>query len=1071
MWATIGLFYSKIEVAWNSINDFYLFQSPDVEILYHIIKRAEQKPDVERHPFRAIFAAYDAVLLENDIQADKDQKYLRFLFQLGDKRKRWRGQNLYARFEALLLRMGIQLEEGDGPEENGQFFPNVDDYTERHERSDKENPQLNGDFRPSVRQRRASFNSMYDAANEFTQRSIYRPSSRSSLSRLHTGARASSVSPSRRFERAPILNRRRSISRDGGNRLVPDERLNAISNWMEASAQPIRSSNWTAAPELDEAPNGHYKVNGGDTIPGSYEESVVPIESFSSDDDHGVPTREPPVELVYRPTLPHLLRDASMFNTYRQQGALRQLFAQWAERSKRQQAICRDMEQVAIRRDRNTLFRQAYDIWRGKLYAKRQEAQTERFFKHLENRASRARDLYLLTKAFTHWVQITSEEVERTSAARRHILCVKYFNAWREITAVNELKIQRLTLKRPFKAWRAKLAQLRRNGDNAVTVYRANLTKNAYWGWFWSFCDQRAPLWRDYHLKRRSLICWLRALRTQRERDHEIDSNNKHVVLQSALQKWAQRSRTVTVAQYQADANWKSKSVSHSMSDWRVQSRLQPIATKVSNMVDRRIVRTAGNFWSLRTRMERQSREIDRLRVMRNAWIAWNDQLRCKALSERINERIAMQALYKWVLMERCSLMTRIRQQRLKDEMLYRLMMNSRGLYTTLLQQEEDFRATRKRELLRSKFDLWKKQLGLQRQREHVALEFYAPRVEHESLDIWRTRVEHLTKLEDWADDARYYFLITRSIKKWHAESLISSKRRRQEAYATVRRRLKKNSAAEALLIWRSKYAEISDLEQQADDVYTNKLFRTATYVFDVWNKRSADRIQNIRDSEVYYNRQQAYSYLTRVVGSLSRVRSLEEKASQFSDIRGTGIATAQLRKLSLRVFQIGKSLETADALNGRNLRKHIRNMFRHWLEKARASQDSGDGRRSDLSFANDEVHDTESTDEWPLVDSTLRISDLGPILTPTPTPGYLSSPSKRAARARALAHMSTTPATPKRTPFAARLMAQASTEPRHIPGKKSIKRRSSLGTNVRFADDEEQPHTPAGAKTMGHLG
>ncbi|OAX85371.1 hypothetical protein ACJ72_00260 [Emergomyces africanus] len=1042
----------------------------DVNILAKIISRAEQQPDVHRLPFRAIFAAYDSVLSENGIEAETDRTYLRFLFQLGGKSVP--GDSLYEKFETLLLRMGIEVEYRDERKggERTEDVAIVDTESNAAQAEEENAAQWRPNGYPAgreLRSRRASFNSMYDAANETTQRSVYRPSSRSSVSRLEVGTRIL-WPPSTRKEIGPLG--------PAPAFLEPGSRMTGNKTTINSTRRQLQAGVIIAphAQHLNLSVNEDKITNYGKSYQlslDSSEESDEPLEH----DDH-IPKAHLPPELLYQPSLSHLLRDASTFNTYRQRGAVRRIFAEWSERAKRQQHNFEYMQRIAANHDATTLQRQAFDIWRAELQRKRQEAQTARFFKHLEKRAARARDLYLLTKAFTHWAQITSDEEQKTSAARRHILSIKYFNAWREITAVNEMKTQRLALMKPFRAWKTIFQRVQRNDAQAVAFYRENLVKSAYWKWFWGFCDRRAPQWREYRLKHKSLLSWLRALRTQRERDQEIDVHNKQALLRTTLQKWFQKKGAIVSAQQQAISRWKIELAEKCFSEWRIRTHLEPIAIKVSASIDRRFLRTSIKTWMLQARMSRHSREVDRLRIMRNAWTAWNDKLRCLALSSRIGERVVLQALYKWVLMARFRLMSRIHEQRVKSEILAKLTLNSRGIYTRLLRQEEDFRAHRSRELLQSKLYDWREKLATQRRREHIALVFYAPRLEQETLDVWRSRIRQVSQLESWAENARFYLLMMECLKQWRTATVISSKKRRQDAYATVRRKMKRNLASRVLSSWRSRTVAITSLEADAVYLDRNRLFKMGIGTFDRWRVETAQRLANVCDSEIYYSRQLAYSCLTRIVGLFTRISAQDEKATQFQEIHVSALAATQLRKLSLRIFQIKASLETADALNERNIRKHHRNMFRHWHGKVKRllgekdeqlPQTSTVGAAGSGSGYNNITQTPRRTNEaWPLVNPILSLSELDPlpafaIHTPLPTPGYLSSPSKRAARARALAQVSTTPATPIRTPFAARLRAQQQqvrTEPRqllHNRGNRVHTRRSSLGANVRFADED----------------
>ena len=1018
------------------------------------------------------------MLSEYGIQADKDRTYLRFLFLLGDRGIH--GEGLFAKFEALLAQLGIRLEYSDGL--GGEYHETpaagaVGDDGPSPTGNDLPIPLPNGVGPRKGRPRRASFNSVYDLTADLTQKSINRPSSRLSESRLdgvnglpgppiqeNTLLHAAVEHPQELRELA-----RRLLAGDfQGRNQIPPLQTNGISG-VRRSIEEDRQSQGASSHRRRHRHTG--RVSRRDSI----DESDVEGDSeFSLSEDSGVVDHVVPSEFIYQPSLSHLLRDASIFNSYRQRSEARRLFRRWLESSKRSQHNCQVMEQIAIRHDQATLLRQAVDVWRASLEQKRQEARTDRFFKHLEERAARARDLYLLTKVFTHWGQVASEEVQKTSAARQHILRLKYFNAWREMTAVNELKVQRFAMKKPFNFWLGKLRQNRAKEAQAAEFYDRILSKQFYWCWFWSFCYQRAPQWREYRLKQRSLVTWLRNFRALRECEHEVDISRRRGLLQGAVHCWSRRATDVAVAEKDADTHWKTKLLKENFVEWRIQRHHGASATRISRMVDTRVLRTTLKTWALKTRMELQARQTDRARILRNAWTVWNDRLRYQALAARIDERVVMQSLYKWVLMERFRLMTRIHQQRQKRDILEKLTLNSRGLYTHLLTREQEFRAYRKRELLRKSLVQWRSQLEVQRQRDQIAQNFYAPRVQQESLDIWRSRRENVLKMEGWAKDARFYFLAMRTVKHWNNATHDSAKRRRDNAYIAVRRRVKINLVTAALISWRTQASRVAELERQADELRLRNLFRKATEFFDLWVKDTSQRIEHIRDAETFYNRQLVYNRLAHWIG-VSRLNQIQEqKASQVLEIHTSRVAGAQLRKLSLRLFQVRANFETADAQYERNMRKHMKTMLRRWADKAyeyrmtRAAQPPVSTTPAPAPPAfNLGVLDEEP--EWHTTDGTLHVNELLSQANSTPhtpmaaTPGYLNSPSKRASRARALARASTTPATPQRTPFAARLLARTNTtEPRGSSMKKTFVPRSALGTTVRFAvDDNDEPESP----------
>ncbi|EYE92323.1 Sfi1 family protein [Aspergillus ruber CBS 135680] len=1080
----------------------------DVGLLYQIITRAEGKPEAHQTPFRALFTAYDEIIDEHAVDADPGHVCLHFLFKMGSKGIK--GDTLFDKFENLLQHMGIVIELGDETETN-EYYNQSSVYgghsgTVTVDYNNGYYPQRDEDTAQPARRRRASFNSMYDVGDDPTQRSIAnRPSSRSSLSRLEVGKpvflestpRPSPKRPAADIRQHDSPNRTQLIAQflDVGRRLISrfdslkpardnagDETQVNVGAQAKSAVHKDRSERLSRRQSRKSLSSSSSSEDDNDDDDRGDDESI----SFHGDESGPIEKPDVPPEMLYRPSLSDLLRDASTFNMYRERGIKRRLLTQWLKKAIQKRQGSANMEIVAVNRDRSTLLRQAFEQWRGIIQDKRQAVRTERFYEHLEQRAGRARDLFLVTKAFTHWAQVTSEEVARTSAARRRILSIKYFKAWREITAVNELKAQRFAMRKPFSTWRKRIQQIKENETTAAASHDRDLKNGVYWQWFWGFCDRRAPQWYEYRLKRRSLLCWLRSFRTNRERNHEIEIRNRRLAIGSAWQTLTQRSKTVAGAEQEAVSMQRHKLLTETFGEWKIQTCLAPAAYRVSHMVDKRVLRSAFTQWVQRAQMGKQAREMDRQRIMRNSWTEWNDQLRCQALSARIDERLKMETMYKWILAERFSLMQRIRDQRIKRDTFSTFVASIRGTYSRLLHHADIHEDYRSEELLRSKFSIWRDRLALQRQREYAAFEFYAPRLQQESVVAWRSKQQNVARLEARSKDARFYFLATKTIKQWHTATIQSAKRRRQESYAWFRRKVKMKIATRALDNWQSWAGHIAVLERQAFEFHRNKSLSIASGLFGLWHDQASKRVQDCHEAEMHYARQAAYGQLMRWTELYLKNRDLELQATDMYRVHILGQANASLRKLSLRIFQINSSSETADSLRERNTRKHGRGMFRHWIDKTRTKLEERDSfaplvtpAKPGRSFDGTTGRSGRSLfDPWYSVETPFRLSEFatqsqgpdlgpGPSASPLATPNYMASPSKRAARARVLAQTSTTPATPLYTPFAGRVLRAEGMAAKSASNRRRNGRGSALGTSVRFVDEE--PTSPSEGKRSGN--
>lgn len=707
------------------------------------------------------------------------------------------------------------------------------------------------------------------------------------------------------------------------------------------------------------------------------------------------------------------------------------------------------MEERAIAHDAGILKRQAFDQWRNLSLAKKQIAETERFFSHLERRAGRARDLYLLTKAFTHWAECASEEVERTSVARRHILRTRYFNAWLEITAVNNLKVRRQRLGRFFSLWKQGFDFQKADNTRAVTFYCNNLVETIYWRWFWKFCERRAPEWRNARLKRQYFAQWIVTHRVDAERTVWATVSHEDKLKKRYFGRWVAKTRIVQLNQQRAEQHHQSKLASRSVSRWRQQLQFLPKTRRVEGMVNWRIVSTAFSTLVVRFRLEKQAEQVNKERIVRRAWTEWNDRLRLQALAHQINDRLMVQALYKWVLTERFVLLRRLHEERLKRKALIKLADHWKTLtsgHTSICQTMND---TRNQKLLQSVFIQFQTRLHMHRQNARLAHEFHAPKATSESLHLWTTRLAHTRQLHAWARDASFYFRCTRTLQRWRIAVTASQAQKRRTAYATIRRMTKMNLARRLLQNWHARTVHIVTLHQSAEEITQQRDMQFATSLFDRWRDRLDFVLAAQESASQNYSGELAHQHLQLWHARFGAQREADTKAVDFATSHVQKIAYEALRSLQLKVFEYRSHAQTATELRAWNQRRHFRALLRVWFEKTllrrgkngvpatdfarsylgrragKGQQTPATGRTGTgifrLGEGESDGRDGEGRETgggramgqgddptaFPSEDDNFELGDWIPALEAqsnmTPLPGYLSTPSKRAARARAI--------------------------------------------------------------------
>ena len=1015
------------------------------------MQTAEAHATVETQPFRAIFEAYDSVLPAYGIDPAHDQIYLRFLFKLGDKRNKT--ESLFESFERLLEELGIQIEFDAEDTEEVQAVGighHVGNPNTKHS--------------PARRSRRASFNSVYDAEGEITEAGRARPDSQASLSQLYSGEQA--FRDSRPSTRATTRPTEKIRSRISAPRLLnfqaPRGRLTAEQFKEEpqnAQASHVPQLSQAAQQAYSRAPfkTKHAPILGdvaSSRIDLSRSAGIIPHASLDESPAIGSaiqPIHPNPWKPLHVPSRTQLLRDADTFQHYRIISVVRDIVDRWCEAALQANNHHEHIERMAVAHDTEILLRQAFEHWRARLHARKQAAETKQFFKRLESRAVKARNLYLLTKAFTHWVQCAQDEAHEKLLAKRHVLATKYFHAWRDITIENQDKVHFQGLKKFFRVWERRYVQRLTEEITANLHYQQSLSKYGYWRWFWNFCERRAPEWRTRRLKQKAVLKWSDRFRGIKRRNLAITQTQISKMQMHHLSLWVKKARLSSFNNRQAIFFNQTNAFSRCLETWSRSQQFAPIGQQISNLVDWRVAGTTFAVFVNRFRLEKQAERINGLRILRSGWTHWNDRLRWQTLASRIQDRYLLEALYRWVISERYVLLQRLSEQRLKRQHLQQWRWGyvaNQGRRDECLRRIEDQRAhaSMKNVLL-----TWRNEYGEQRNAEQIAFEFHAPKMTHEAIERWKEALAHTQDIELWAKDAAFFFLGKRYLRLWWHATSESKRKKRREAYVQVRRQSKMNLASALLQRWRNTSAHIQELRRHGDNADQHHILRTASSLLNVW-KNSLDLNLDAGLDALEHYEQRLTRRLLRLWSSHANDQwQMEETAVATSDLRVQKTAFNILRQFQLKIIESRGQQGNANGLRLNYERRHYQALVRIWRDKLAARQNrpsqppsfSARSRRTKRFVEDDQLGVTRRLEDWTEFDAGDWIPNIEAETSTTPLPGYLSTPSKRAARAKALVQ-STTPAG---TPFQNRLRAQlnsTSKSAKQGPFKRSVNITSS---------------------------
>ncbi|KAF2824908.1 Sfi1-domain-containing protein [Ophiobolus disseminans] len=919
-----------------------------IETLYDIIRRAQSTTHTTRtsksipgsshisHPTSpassALFKAYEHVLAEQGLQPSDDAILHRFLFRMQEDRRD--NEGLVQRFKRVLDDIGIQIE----VDEEGEGVEVTTDMSKGRDAT------RNGAVAALGRHsRRGSFDSFFDGTADKVAGTDYgdmalrpRRGSHAEASNGHGNRRAVSDTGRHSYQPAqlPIRNNvnghahRRSLSgqqprqkrsasvSSRGSLQIRRGGLTNTSRVGDYDADDSEHTDRTTSLDLS-----HVQVPGINApIP-----AVLPNKSHQ----HQQYAPEP-----FRPSDTRLLDDAETLEEQRLHRVARECIQTWRDRTQERRSIRDDMERLAVAFDRRILLKLSFEQLSDTSRIRRSDRETQRFFGRLEERADRARNLFLMTKAFTHWAKSAEDEVQRTSVARRHILRTRFFNGWRDITAVNELKIQHFVLAKFLRQWRARAATARDNAHFAVVLYEENLVQRIYREWFFKFCAIAAPAWRNDRTRKITLHKLSEIAKVLRERQEWAVDRYERGMLRKTFQKWRQRTVDVQALEPQAENFGRTALVFSALRTLHKEAQLAPLLRQFQERSNGRIMRNAFSTWQHTAQLSRHARNVDRMRILRNAYTAWNDQLRIKAVEDRINDRIIIESLYKWTLASRVSLFQRVHDRQLKESTFLTWVTRTNQRNNTLDTAERRFAQLKRAQLLRTYLRKMEAITTERRAEEFAVVAEYQQKLKQQIFDKLKERLKLYQQLNKWSSAASFYVLSKSTLKTWSEATQHARRNRRRDTYAQVRRTVKTNLVRRLFANWREKANYIAHLNQQGNDLLENRTMQSSALLLHQWH----DRTINLRQQDTQATNVHAFKLETRFFRVWSdRMDALQTLGAQAVALRQESTelaATSALKKLGWRLWNIQRQEENARALYDRNFEKHVRAMLRFWAEQ-----------------------------------------------------------------------------------------------------------------------------------------
>ncbi|KAI5358213.1 hypothetical protein Slin15195_G065400 [Septoria linicola] len=670
---------------------------------------------------------------------------------------------------------------------------------------------------------------------------------------------------------------------------------------------------------------------------------------------------------------------------------------------------------IAVDHDRRKLLRESFDTLSGVHQDRRLERERalqaarweeEQQARELEREADLERRLsqyqqqrneQYVWKAFSNWYESLQYQRQCREVAKASILKVRYFTRWRKLTIENATKARIILARKYLKLWNTNTAQRAIAREQAEAHYEESLMRRCVQRWFWNFCSRRVEGWREQRMQRRTFESWIVRLHTSWSQDDRATEFRNRELLRVAMGTLSRRADELQLASQTAESLAQRKLTLQCFGALQLRAKLMPAEKTLKVRVDLDLKRKALGIWQLHLRLTKQAAEVDHKRILQSAWTSWNDALRCKALSQRIDERVQVEALYKWVLQARLRSFERARDSRLVHRALNTWISEVRVKAATLSQIEGECKNNQRWRLLRFGMTSLNRALRQREDAARTAVEFANSRALPNVLDVWKERSAHARTLVEWAADARFYVLATRTLRLWRERTEQHKHQRRRDAYAQIRSTVKIRIVGHCLNCLRSKNADIQVMKQEADQRKRTRLYEIGTTAFDRMREKTAHYAELAVQAQAMDHHKLLGSALSALVNEHVDLETLDQQAVSFRQETDLALLAGALKRMQWVTFTAARRAESADALWARNRDQHIKHMLRHWASQAATRKASKDHHQD---FP-------ESPSTRPASRAAARSAERPsyPSSPPTATPGYMRTPSRtrRAGRFKPL--------------------------------------------------------------------
>lgn len=590
---------------------------------------------------------------------------------------------------------------------------------------------------------------------------------------------------------------------------------------------------------------------------------------------------------------------------------------------------------TAITHDRRVLLRQALDQWRTAIRLRQQEQAEAALWAEREERAAQHYRLSTQGRVLSHWMHHVRDVRDAVEPARRHILRLRYFRRWKAIAVDNAAKAKIIIARKYLRRWHHLTQHRLLQHEQADAQHEESLVKALWRKWFWQYCEGRVDGWRQRRQQKVLLSIWQDKLQHFNGMSQAADAFRRQRLLRLVWSTVRQRSLVLfqlTLSAKQArDRRLKGGCVALLRKCAPLSSLQHTLELKLRLALERKAFTT----WHICTQGSRQAASIIHKTTLQSAWTAWNNALRIRTLSQRIDERLLLESLYRWVLEERLRLFQRALAVRIQRQWLRASCARATEMRGALNDRLVVFAEDQSRKRISSAVQRLHFAVRRREDAERAAVEFANGRLLPKIFDTWKRKTEHARQLAKWGSDAEFYVFTKKRLLLWREKTTQSIQERRRQAYVQVRTRTKARIVRTALTTWRSQAASISAMKEEAERRKAAQDLSRATRALSSWRRHTSDRVQLDQQAAELNATRLARVAISALTARWATLADMEQTADAFRRDYDLAIQASVLKRLRFSAFAILRLGESGEAFARRLDEQHLRQMLRHWATSA----------------------------------------------------------------------------------------------------------------------------------------